>query len=88
MRWTHFALILFATLLTGSFTWVRLELIRLSYSIQELEARERGLRDESNALTLHIDEAKSPQRLERLAKTRFGMHLPEPSQIVVMKERL
>ncbi|MBI3544763.1 MAG: cell division protein FtsL [Deltaproteobacteria bacterium] len=84
MRGRHFAAILGATLLTCAFVWVRLQIVSISYDINELEKRERSTRDECSKLTLQINEAKSPQRLEHIARLKLGMHPPRPDQNIVL----
>ena len=80
----HFIILAVATLLTCAFVWVRLQIVSISYDINELAKREQGIRDECNGVTLRINEAKSPQRLEQIARARLKMQPPRPDQIVVL----
>jgi cell division protein FtsL len=82
MKGRHFAGIILATMLTCAFVWTRLQIVSLGYDINELNRRERQVRDECNDLTLRINEAKSPQRLEQIARTRLNMQPPRPGQSV------
>lgn len=90
MRSRHFnfliAFIVAATLLTSAFVWVRLQIVGISYDIHELQSRERALREENNALSLKVHEARAPYRLESLARARFGMQAPRADQVVELSE--
>jgi cell division protein FtsL len=83
----HFALLIIATVLTCGFVWVRLQIISISYDINELAREDRSLREDCNNLTLRINEAKSPHRLERIATTKFDMFPPRPGQTITLSER-
>ena len=78
--------LIITTILTCAFVWVRLQIVNISYDINKLNKAERILQEEVNSLTLRIDKAKSPSRLERLAKLKFKMHPPNPSQVIVLKQ--
>lgn len=85
MKFRYFFFIAIVTVLTGAFVWVRLEIIRTSYDIHEFEKKEMTLREDCNALTLAIDQVKSPQKLEHLAREKFNMQAPKPNQLIVLK---
>lgn len=80
----HFASIIIVTVLTCAFVWVRLQIVSISYDINELGKQERLIRDECNALSLQVNEAKSPVRLERIARTKLGMQPPRPDQNIIL----
>ncbi len=84
MKGRHFAAIIFATVLTCAFVWVRLQIVSISYEIGELGKQERLSRDECNKLTLQINTAKSPQKLEQIARTKLGMQPPRSDQNVLL----
>lgn len=84
MRGKHFAAIILGTIVTCAFVWVRLQIVSISYDINELGKQERQIRDECNAITLKINEAKSPQKLEQIARVKFGMQPPRPDQNIVL----
>lgn len=86
MKFRYFFMIALITVLTGAFVWVRLEIVRISYDIHESEKKEVTLREDCNALTLSIDQVKSPQKLERLARDKFNMQAPKPNQLIVLKD--
>lgn len=87
MKGRHFAAIIFATVLTCAFVWVRLQIVSISYDIGELGKKERLVRDECNELSLQINEAKSPQKLEQIARGKLGMVPPRPDQNIILSAR-
>ncbi|MEW6056714.1 MAG: cell division protein FtsL [Bdellovibrionota bacterium] len=87
MRGKHFAIIALVTAMTFAFVWVRLRIVSTSYDINTLSKQERSLREECNTLSLKINEAKSPRRLEQLAATKFKMGPPRPGQVVLLEEK-
>lgn len=82
MKGRHFAFLILATVLTCAFVWVRLQIVSISYDINTLAAKERVLREDCNALTLRINEKKSPRQLEQLAAAKFKMASPRPDQLI------
>lgn len=86
MKRKHLAVIVLATLLTSAFVWVRLQIVSISYAINELTKQERQIRDECNSISLKVNQSKSPQRLERLASQKFHMQPPRPDQIIVLSK--
>jgi cell division protein FtsL len=87
MRARHFAMLCAVTLMTCAFVWVRLRIVSISYDINELGKKERELREQCNSLTLEITEARSPQRLERIASTKLGMKPPRVDQLIMLSEK-
>ena len=84
MRWRHFVFVVLVTICTCAFVWVRLQIVNISYDIQGLKNQEKEFRDDCSKLTLQIDEVRSPQRLEKLARDRFNMHAPRAYQTIVL----
>lgn len=87
MRSKHFLIIVAVTLLTSAFVWVRLQIVSISYDIHELQSKEVALREETNEISSKINEAKSPHRLEGIARTHFKMQEPRADQIVVLRDK-
>ena len=85
MKAKHIVMLITATLMTFAFVWVRLQIVSISYEINALSQNEKNLREECNTLSLKISEAKSPQRLEHLAKTKFNMQPARVDQIVTLR---
>lgn len=87
MKSKHIFIIIGATILTFAFVWVRLKIVSISYEIHDLQAKERTLREECNTLSFKIHEARSPRRLEGIARSNFKMHPPRTDQIIVLRDR-
>lgn len=87
MKAKYILAIIATTALTFSFVWVRLQIVSISYEINELSKKEKAIREDCSSLTLRINQAKSPQRLEHLAGARFNMHPPKASQLIILGDR-
>ncbi len=59
--------------------------IQLKYRISKLKQEEFRLQELNRKLRLEICVLKSPQRLEKIAKKRFGLKHPDPDQIIRLK---
>lgn len=62
--------------------WLRLSIVRTTYSIDQDEKKIRQLQLERQQLELRVTALRSPRRLELLARTRFGLTQPKSEQIV------
>ncbi len=71
-----FALLLFAA--------VRIDIVKSSYAIHALEKQERDTRDEISRITARTNTARSPQRLEQLARKVLGMRPAIASEKVIL----
>lgn len=87
MKGKHFALLFLGTIMTCAFVWVRLQIVSISYDINELAKQERVIREECNSLNLRINEARSPRRLEHIAATKFNMSAPRAGQVILMESK-
>lgn len=87
MGYKHVVFILLATVATFLFVSVRLDIVRTSYGIHGLERKERALRGEISELNARIGSAKSPQRLEAMARKGFGLRPPSPQQTILLSGR-
>ncbi len=67
------------------YIWSSSKKIQLGYEISKLKRKEAELLEINRELKLEISVLKSPQRLERIAKERFGLKHPEPDQIIVLR---
>lgn len=81
------ALIYTALLLAVSlfFVWSRLQVTHLEYDISSLEGQVRVARQETRQLQVEAASLRSPERIERIARTDLGLRLPTPEQIVTVK---
>jgi cell division protein FtsL len=76
--WALLALVLFAT---GT-VWIRLNIIRTTYDISEINRKiEKSHQDEEH-LKLKLADLKSPKKLETLARRKFGFTQPRIDQVV------
>lgn len=64
------------------FVWVRIEVIQLGYEVSRLRKETRDLTEQRNLLGAKVASLKSPDRLMRIARQRFGMRLPQGGEIV------
>jgi cell division protein FtsL len=62
--------------------WLRLAIVRTTYSITQTEKSIRQLQLEREQMELRVTALRSPRRLELLARTRFGLSQPKSEQIV------
>ncbi len=76
--WVFFALVVFAT---GT-VWVRLNIIRTTYAINEINQKIEKSRQEGEILKLKLADLKSPKKLEELARRKFGFSQPRIDQVV------
>lgn len=65
--------------------WLRLLIIRTTYSISQTDKMIRNLRQERDRIELKLAVLRSPKRLEALARTRFGLSQPKAEQVVRLK---
>lgn len=88
-RWIkEFRPILFTTAIILAvgllYVWQHIQVIRLGYRVERLNAELSALVQEEKELTVRIAQLKSLARIEEIARRRLGMVDPAPSQIVVV----
>jgi len=66
--------------------WLRLSIVRTTYSINQVEKKIREFQQSKEQLELKLTALRSPRRLELLGKTRFGLSQPKSDQIVHLEE--
>ncbi len=66
--------------------WLRLTIIRTSYSIHQTERIMDTARRDREDLQLKVAALRSPRRLEILARTKYGLSQPKMEQIVHLKK--
>ena len=64
--------------------WLRLSIIRASYSLSQLEGTLKNLASERDRLRIEIARLKSPKRLEGLSE-KFDLRNPKPEQVIFLK---
>jgi len=82
---TIFFVVLVLLFFSMIYLWSGFKQIQIGYEISKLKKKEMHLKDINRKLRLEISVLKSPQRLERIAKERFGFKPPDPDQIIVLK---
>lgn len=58
---------------------------QIQYEISRLKREEMKQQELNRKLRLEISVLRSPQRLEKLAKKRFGLKHPGPEQVMILK---
>lgn len=64
--------------------WLRLAIVRTTYSINQTERAIRELRQAREQMQLKVTALKSPRRLEVLARSKFNLGTPRSDQVVYM----
>ena len=62
--------------------WFQIQAVRWGYKAQDLRWQIDDLQKQEQMLDRRLQESLSLARLDRLAKARFSLQVPEPSQIV------
>ena len=81
-----FALLVLAVLGGAIFStvWRRVAFIDLGYEIRKLEKREAELLRLQHELEIERAMLTSPERIEKVARHRFGLREPGPEQIRIL----
>jgi len=66
------------------YTWTRVQCTRVGYEISRV--RDAGHRQATlrNNLKIELARLKSPKRVEDIARTRLGLAVPKPDQVIVI----
>ena len=67
--------------------WVRLQIVRLGYGISRETEKEKDLQQAHRKLEVERALLRNPERLERLAREKLSLTLPDPSVIQSLKPR-
>ena len=67
------------------FVWSHVRLTELKYQIAKEISVKESFSEENRKLKVEIASLKSPQRLERMARDKFGMAYPEREQVIFLK---
>lgn len=82
-----FAVTVFFTSAALAHVWVRLQVVRLGYQISHETEREKRLQQVHRKLQVERALLRSPERLERLARERLNLTLPDPGTIQRLKTK-
>lgn len=66
------------------FVWSRVGVTSLEYEISNLESVLRTARHETSQLRLEAASLRSPERIEKVARTKLGLRLPVPEQVITV----
>ena len=80
-----FAVTVFFTTAALAHVWVRLQVVRLGYQISTETEREKRLQQLHRKLQVERALLRSPERLERLARERLNLTMPDPRTIQRLK---
>lgn len=67
------------------FVWERVDMVRLGYHIERLKHEKALLERERDELRVKVATLSSPDRIAKVAATKFGMSLPQPGQVVMVQ---
>jgi len=81
------AVALCAALAVG-FIWSRTRALASSYELGELQRAHARLTSEHDRLRIEVETLRSPETLERFARTRLGMAPPAPGAVLAAGPRL
>jgi len=83
-----FALALLVMVVLGSVifmtVWRRVAFIEIGYEIRKLERTESELLHQKHEMEIERAMLSSPERIEKVARDRFGLREPEPGQVRVL----
>lgn len=66
------------------YVWQHIQVIRMGYRVERLNAEFSNLVQEERQLTLKLAQLKSLSRIEEIARGRLKMVNPEPAQIIFL----
>jgi len=75
---------LFVIIFSVTTVWVRLAVVRLSYQVEQTNTMVSNARRDLDRKTIELENLKSLERLEILAKKKFDLERPTSDQIVVI----
>ena len=67
--------------------WFQIQAVRWGYKAQSLRQQLDELDKREQSLDHRLQETLSLARLDRLAKNKFQLHVPEPSQIILLSDK-
>lgn len=81
-KWIPFWVIPAMIILAIGTVWLRLSIVRTTYSINETERQAKQLRQAREEMSLRVAGLRSPRRLEGIAKSKFGLGTPRSDQVI------
>ena len=68
------------------FVWSRSEVVQMGYRISEVRKQQEKLLSQKSQLELERASLRDPRRIEEIATRRLGMHLPKPSERIILRQ--
>lgn len=84
-RWKITVVVCGVMLLALSSVWLRLQVVRTSYEINQQDKLIKNLLLEKEMLEADLARLKSPERLEKLARTEFKMEQASVERMMQVK---
>ena len=69
------------------YTWSRVQCVRIRYEISEQAKEQKRLMAFQDNLKIELARLKSPQRIAKIAKTKLGLIIPKPSQMILVPKK-
>ena len=82
MKWMPLWVLPLLVLFSIGTVWLRLTIVRTTYSIGQTDREIRNQQLEKEQAELRAAALRSPRRLELLARTRFGLSQPVSDRII------
>lgn len=68
------------------YAWQHMQVVKLSYEVQDLRVQKRGLTNDYYYLKYKLHEVNGLSRVERTAREQLGMETPKSDQVVILEE--
>ncbi len=68
--------------------WLRLYIVRTTYSIDQTEREIRSMHQVREQMELKVTAFRSPRKLEALARAKFNLSQPHAEQIINMRGKV
>jgi cell division protein FtsL len=81
--WSILVLVFVAELFL--YTWCRVQCMQAGFDISRESAKHQMLTDTRYRLKIELESLKSPERIARIARDRFGLEAPKPEQIIIIQ---
>jgi len=66
------------------YAWCRMQCVDAGYGIDRETRRRQVLIKERNTLNIELARLKSPERIEKIARTQLGLVMPDARQTVTL----
>jgi cell division protein FtsL len=66
------------------YTWCRVQCTHIGYEIADIVKEHEQLLADQIQLKIEMERLKSPKRIEKIAREKFGLIPPTPQQVVIL----